>query len=80
MMLTFVSEQAAQAKALQIHEWMIANSDAYAESVAAGKTTAWAVPYQQKDEDGNVIDPAWCVNVKDRCLGALTDSERAAVK
>ena len=57
--LTDLATQAeAQACADAIHAKMQEVDPAYAKSVAAGHTTAWAIPYQ----DGAV----WCVNVKQR--------------
>jgi len=76
MRLEFPKQSDAQALADRIHSWMLANDRNYAASVAAGHTTAWCIPYQVVDEAGKVINPAWCVNVKERCLGALTGTER----
>ena len=56
--LEFATQQEAQDCADAIHAKMQQVDPDYAESVANGWTTAWAIPYQ----DGAV----WCVNVKDR--------------
>ena len=80
MRIEFTKQSDAQAFADRIHAWMLANDVNYATSVAAGQTKAWCVPYQQKDINGTVTNPAWCVNVKDRCMAALTPSEMASVK
>ena len=79
MKLQFAKQADAQAYADKLHHWMLANNTYYAASVTAGHTKQWAIPYQQKDENGNVIDPMWCVGVKDRCMNALTVDERKAV-
>jgi hypothetical protein len=76
MRLEFSNQSDAQALADRIHEWMQANDADYAASVEAGHTVAWAVPFQRTDEDGKVIDPAWNVSIKPRCMGALTPAER----
>lgn len=70
MHLPQASQAAAQARADQIHAWMIANSTPYAASVAAGHTLRWAIPFQ--DEQGK-----WAFHTKDRCQGALNQSELA---
>lgn len=67
----------AQAVANRIHNDLIADSPLYAASVAAGQTLRWAIPYQEKDRNGNVIDPNWRVTVDERVRGVLTSAERA---
>jgi len=47
---------------------------AYAKSVAAGHTTAWAIPYQLAGSK------AWCVNVKDRGFKAIKPTEVPKLK
>lgn len=79
MRLEFPKQSDAQALADRIHSWMLANDRNYAASVASGQTKQWAIPHQIKDEAGNVTDARWFVGVKERCLGALTDEERAAI-
>ena len=72
--LEFASKALAQAQADKIHAAQIARDPEYARSVAAGQTTAWAIPYQDE------VSGAWCVNVKDRGRPALNGSDRAALK
>lgn len=71
MILTKPTEAAAQELADRCHTWLIANDAAYAASVAAGQTVAWAIPQPTESAD------AWTVTVTERVLGALTDAERA---
>lgn len=76
--LQAASQSAQQTLADRIHAWLIANSTDYSRSVSAGQTLRWAVPYQMRDQNGNVIDPNWQVNIKDRSYNALTAPEKAA--
>lgn len=69
--LYFPTRAEAQAKADDIHAWLIANDTAYAASVMAGHTTKWADPMQDVDDDGNVVGSMWYVPVSERCAGAL---------
>ena len=69
--LQFNTQAEAQAKADAIHDWLLANDQAYAASVYAGHTIKWADPVQDYDEDGNVIGTLWYVPVSARCAGAL---------
>jgi len=80
MKLEFATEKSAQALCDRMHDWMLANDINYAASVASGQTTAWAKPFQVKDEKGKVLNPAWCVTVKPKCMGALTAQEKSQVK
>lgn len=74
MRLSFDTQAEAQKKADEIHAWMLANSTEYAASVAAGQTKAWAVPYQDRDENDIPVGK-WHVSVKPRCAGSLTKEE-----
>lgn len=80
MRLEFALKADAQAFAAKVHAQMIATNPDYAKSVTAGQTTAWAIPYQDRDAEGKVIGTLWYVNVKYRCLGAMTAQERGAIK
>ena len=64
------TESSAQELADRIHEYMIANDEAYAASVWAGQTLQWAIP--AKDEETGM----WSVPVEPRCIGALTEDEK----
>lgn len=82
MNLSKATQVAAQELADRCHAWLIANDEAYAASVVAGQTTAWAVPrlpHEVCDMGGIVIATvtAWTVPVSERVMGALTDAERA---
>ena len=79
MKIEFSAKADAQALCDRLHDWMLANDRNYAASVASGHSTAWAVPYQVKDEAGVVLNPAWCVTIKPRCMDALTAHEKAQV-
>ena len=70
--LEFPTQQEAQDCADAIHAKMQAVDPAYAKSVAAGQTTAWAIPYQ----DGAV----WCVNVKQRGAKGLQPGDVPKLK
>ena len=73
MILTKPTEAAAQELAARCHAWLIANDEAYAASVRAGQTTAWAIPCES--EDGK----EWSVVVTERVMGALSESELLSV-
>lgn len=78
MRLSYATQAAAQAKADAIHAWMMANDPAYI-------ATAWAKPYQDyvlnaTGDKVSVSGTAWYVNVKERCLRALSASEKAALQ
>ncbi len=64
------TEAAAQELADRIHEYLIANDEAYAASVWAGHTLHWAFPSQDKETG------LWSVPIEPRCIGALTEAER----
>lgn len=80
MRMEFSKQSDAQSLADRLHDYMLANDTNYAASCAANQTRVWAVPYQMTDENGKVISAAWCVNVKERCLGALSDVEQKALQ
>lgn len=81
MRLEFQLKSAAQAKCNAIHAWMIANNAVYAQSVAAGRTTAWAKPYQDLDRTtGLPLNAFWYVNLRQRCRPALSAAEIQAIK
>lgn len=64
--LEFATQEEAQTAADRIHLKMIEVDADYARSVSLGHTTAWAIPYQDRDANGNVIGTLWYVNIKDR--------------
>ena len=64
--LEFSTRIEAQAFADKMHANMIAVDPDYAKSVQKGHTTAWAIPYQERDAAGKVVGTLWYVNVKDR--------------
>lgn len=72
--LEFATEAEAQAYADAIHAKLQAVDPAYAASVAAGHTTAWAIPYQLSGSK------AWCVNVKDRGAIGIKTTDAAKLK
>ena len=79
--LEFATEAEAQAMAEKLHANMITEDREYAKSVAAGHTTAWAIPYQETDADGNPIAKSlWYVNVKDRGRIAVESTDVAMLK
>lgn len=71
MILTKATEAEAQELADRCHAYLIANDSAYAASVAAGQTVAWAIPTQ--DEATGL----WSVPVNERVYGCLTKAEYA---
>lgn len=79
MKLAHTTKGEAQARADEMHQWLIANKRLYAESVASGHTLRWAIPRQEVDRDGNVIDANWHVPVDERVIGALKPEERAKI-
>lgn len=70
MKFYYATRAEAQAEAARLHQWMLANDAVYAASVKAGQTKAWAIPRQDVDENGKVIDVRWWITKKDRCAGA----------
>lgn len=72
MKLLYPTQAEAQAKADAIHDWMVANDPAYAQSAQAGHTLRWSIPFQEAG--------TWHIFTKERCHGALTAAERAAEK
>lgn len=79
MRLRYPDQLMAATKASEINAWMTANNTAYAKSVAAGQTTAWAIPYQDLDANGVPLYPYWFVNCKVRVSGALSPAETSAL-
>lgn len=69
MILTKPTEAEAQELADRCHAYLIANDSAYAASVAAGQTTAWAIP--SLDEETGL----WSVPVTERVYPCLTKAE-----
>ena len=78
--LEFSTQEEAQAFADKMHANMIAVDPEYAKSVAKGHTTAWAIPYQERDEAGKVIGTLWYVNVKDRGRKAAEPGDLVKLK
>lgn len=69
MIVTKPTQAAAQELADRCHSYLIANDQNYAESVALGHTTAWAIPYQAEGSSD------WSVPVAERVNGCLTAEE-----
>ena len=78
--LEFATRIEAQAFADKMHANMIAVDPDYAKSVQKGHTTAWAIPYQERDEAGKVIGTLWYVNVKDRGRKAAEPADLVKLK
>ena len=78
--LEFATRIEAQAFADKMHANKISVDPDYAKSVAAGHTTAWAIPYQERDIDGNIVGTLWYVNVKDRGRKACEPSDLVKLK
>ena len=78
--LEFATRIEAQAFADKMHANMIAVDPDYARSVKAGQTTAWAIPYQDRDAAGKVIGTLWYVNVKDRGRKAAEPADLVKLK
>ena len=79
--IEFATRIEAQAFADKMHANMIAVDPDYAKSVAKGHTTAWAIPYQDVDKDGNPISKSlWYVNVKDRGRKAAEPADLIRLK
>jgi len=78
MKLTYAAQATAKAKADALHAWLIANNIRYGASVTAGQTNCWAIPYQERDRLGNIIDTNWAVTVKEKCRGAMSAAELLA--
>ena len=79
--LEFATQEEAQAFADKMHANMISVDPDYASSVAKGHTTAWAIPYQDTDVDGNPIAKSpWYVNVKDRGRKACEPADATRLK
>ena len=80
MRVRFSTQREAQTFALAIHNRMIADDRAYASSVNAGHTKAWAIPYQDLDESGKPLSSDWFVNLKDRVLKVTTSADRSRLE
>ena len=78
--LEFATRIEAQAFADKMHANMIAVDPEYAKSVQKGHTTAWAIPYQERDAAGKVIGTLWYVNVKDRGRKAAEPADLVKLK
>ena len=78
--LEFATRIEAQAFADKMHANMIAVDPEYAKSVAKGHTTAWAIPYQERDAAGKVVGTLWYVNVKDRGRKAAEPADLVKLK
>ena len=77
MKLTYSTKAEAQTRADSIHAALIKADPLYAESVSAGHTKQWAIPYQDMDEAGKPIDTKWHVTVNDQVMAVLTVDEVA---
>ena len=81
MILTKPTQAAAQELADRCHEYLIANDQAYAASVAAGHTLQWAIPApvyanaEQGFNDSESVAIGWSVPVNERVFGCLTAEE-----
>ena len=78
--LEFPNRIEAQAFADKMHANMIAVDRDYARSVSKGHTTAWAIPYQERDAAGKVIGTLWYVNVTDRGRKAAEPADLVKLK
>ena len=78
--LEFATRIEAQAFADKMHANMISVDRDYASSVAKGHTTAWAIPYQERDAAGKVVGTLWYVNVKDRGRKACEPADATRLK
>jgi|SRR3990167_918190 len=79
-------QEQAQSFADRAHQYLIANSISYAQSVASGQTTAWSIPTHDwvvNEEGERVLDakgepiPAgdWYILLEDRVIPAFTADE-----
>lgn len=71
--LSYATQAAAQAVANRIF------ADMQKTGALEPLTTAWAIPYQDKDIDGNVLAPDWFVTVNERCADFMASDELASV-
>lgn len=78
--LEFATRIEAQAFADKMHANMISVDPDYAKSVQKGHTTAWAIPYQERDAAGKVVGTLWYVNVKDRGRKACEPADATRLK
>jgi hypothetical protein len=78
MKLTFIDKTAAQTRATEIHNALIASNPDYADSVAKGHTLRWAIPFQDLDINRVPIGTTWYAGVDNRCWGNLTLAEKTA--
>ena len=78
--LEFATRIEAQAFADKMHANMISVDPDYAKSVQKGHTTAWAIPYQERDAAGKVVGTLWYVNVKDRGRKAVEPADATRLK
>ncbi len=78
--IEFATRIEAQAFADKMHANMISVDPDYAKSVQKGHTTAWAIPYQERDAAGKVVGTLWYVNVKDRGRKACEPSDATRLK
>jgi len=82
--IRFHTFEEAQAFADDIQNRLIAADAQYAESVANGQTTVWAIPYQDfifvgPENKPVLVSPKWYVNLKMQRTGSiLTGEERLA--
>lgn len=77
MRLTYSTKAEAQIRADSIHAALIATDKLYAESVNAGHTKQWAIPYQDTDEAGKPINTEWHIVVNNQARGVMTAAEVA---
>jgi hypothetical protein len=78
MRLTYSTQSDAQTRADSIHAQLQVVDADYAASAAANQTMRWTIPYQDKDDAGNLLSTNWFVTVSDRCQLVLTDAEQTA--
>lgn len=79
MRMPFTTQAEAQAYTDAIHQRLLVSDQDYAESVKAGETVRWAVPYQDLDEAGVPLTSTWYVNLKARVLPVVRDAERSTL-
>ncbi len=72
MRLTFNTKAEAQAVADRIFKDMAVDLEP--------GTTAWAIPYQDRNKDGTPLNTQWHVGVDERCRSVLTEAEVAQVQ
>jgi len=68
------TEAQAQALADKAHAYLIERDAGYAKSVEAGRTTQWAVPTRDLDDNGEPVSD-WYIPIEPRCIDAFESAE-----